>query len=56
MASARHSRRRSRPLDLQDERINVTRLQRRVEETPVEIAVVADGGAEGDVDVQTEHY
>ena len=43
------------PLDLQNQRVDVPRLQRRIEQTPVEVAVVADGRTERDVDVETEH-
>jgi hypothetical protein len=44
-----------RRLDFRDERINVARLDRRIEQAAVEIAVVANRGAEGNVDVKPKH-
>jgi len=40
--------------DLGNERVDVTRLEIRVEQAAVEIAVVADRGAEWNVNVKTE--
>src|SRR5207237_5708823 len=41
--------------DLLQQRRDVSRLQRFVVESPIEVAVVADRRAEGDVDVEAEH-
>ena len=41
------------PGDLRDQRLDVARLQGGVEQPAVEVAVVADGGTEGDVNVET---
>ena len=38
-----------------DERVDVARLQRGVEQTAVEVAVITDGCAKGNVNVKTEH-
>src|SRR5207237_6726304 len=40
--------------DFGDDGVDVARLQRGIEETAVEVAVVADRGAEGYVDVEPE--
>jgi hypothetical protein len=42
--------------DFGDQRLDITRLDLRIEEAAIEIAVVADCRAERDVDVQTEHF
>ena len=44
------------PLDLLHQRADVLVLQAAVEETPIEVAVVADRRAEGNVDVETERH
>ena len=41
--------------DFCDQRLDVPRLQVRVEQTAVEITVIADRGTERNVNVQTEH-
>src|SRR6202035_3543565 len=41
--------------DLRDHRVDIPRLQRGIEQAAIEVAVVADGRAEGNVNVQTEH-
>ena len=41
--------------DLGDEGVDVTPLHRLVEQAAVEVAVVADRGAEGDVEVEAQH-
>src|SRR6185503_15645374 len=38
----------SRPLDFSDERFDVTLLERHVEQTSIEVAIVANGGTERD--------
>ena len=42
-------------LYLQAHGVHVARLERFVEQPPVEVAVVADRAAEGDVNVDAEH-
>ena len=43
------------PLNFREQRAHVALLERRVEQTSIEVAVVADGGTERDVDVEAEH-
>jgi len=38
--------------DLRDQRVNIARLEIGVEQAAVEVAVVADGGTEGNVNVE----
>jgi hypothetical protein len=42
----------TRPVDLIDQRLDIARLEVGIEQAAVEIAVIADRGAEGNVDVQ----
>jgi hypothetical protein len=42
--------------DLAAHRLDVAVLQLGLKETTIEVAVVADGGAERDVDVESEHF
>src|SRR5262245_25193469 len=44
------------PRDLSDQGPNVLCLEIAIEQTAIEVAVVADCGAEGDVDVETQHW
>ena len=44
------------PCDLAHERVDIAGLECFIEQTAIEIAVVADGGAERDVDVETQHF
>ena len=54
IVSARRRRRRC-AANLAQQRRDVLLLQRRVEQAAIEVAVVADRGAERDVDVEAEH-
>jgi len=41
--------------DLNEQRADVAFLERRVEQATIEVAIVADGGTEGDVEIEAEH-
>jgi hypothetical protein len=43
------------PSNLAEERVEIPRLQFGIEQPPIEVAVIADCGTEGDVDVEAYH-
>ena len=45
-----------RALNLKPQRLDILLLETLVQQSAIEVAVIADGRAEGDVEVETEHY